>query len=220
MLRHIGTFVRPRLAQIARGQTILDAGCGEQPLREEIEAAGATYIGLDIEQNRAGTVDLIAPLWNVPIEDASIDTIVLTEVLEHVPDSAGAFREMARLVRGEGTILITTPFAYPLHEEPHDYVRLTPRAIEWLAQQNGFTLTEASTLGNEIEVLALTFCNLLSGMVAPWPFALRVLAGLVRLPFNLLVNTLAAAASVVLSPFLPRKSYLSTACVLTRQRNR
>jgi SAM-dependent methyltransferase len=216
VLRHIGAFARPRLESLVhRGATVLDAGCGEQPLRSELEAAGAQYIGLDVEQNRSGTVDVIAPLWDVPLDASSVDVILATEVLEHVADTAGAFAEMARLLRNGGAIVLTTPFSYPLHELPHDYVRLTPSALAWFAERHALR-AETHLLGNEIEVLAVTFGNMLSGMLAPLPFALRALAALVRLPLNVVVNVIAAVLSATLAPLLPKKSYLTTAAVLTR----
>lgn len=217
MLRHIAAFVRPRLLRSVRsGFTVLDAGCGEQPLRPEIEAAGAHYLGLDVQQNRSNTVELLAPLWDVPLADASVDVILATEVLEHVVDTAGAFREMARILRPGGTIVITTPFAYPLHEEPHDYVRLTPAAIAWHAEQNGLRVSEAHALGDELESLAVTSCNLFSGMTTRWPFAARAAFALVRLPMNVATNLTTLILRALLSPILPRKTFLSTACVLTR----
>lgn len=217
VLRHIGSFVRPRLdSLVTRGATVIDAGCGEQPLRRELEAHGAKYIGVDVAQNRAGTVDVVAPLWSVPLPDESAGLIIATEVLEHVADTAGAFAELARLVMKGGAILITTPFAYPLHETPHDYVRLTPEGLAWLAQRHGLTVFERQALGNEIEVLAVTFCNLLSNMLTPLPFAVRAAAAAIRLPLNVVVNAMAFILSSALSPLLPRKSFLTTAAVLTR----
>lgn len=214
ILRHIRSFVTPRLDRVLRdGVVVLDAGCGEQPLRRRIEASGARYVGLDVRQNRAGSVDVVASLDSVPRSDESVDVIVCTEVLEHVPDTAAAFAEMARLVRAGGAILITTPFAYPLHEEPHDYVRLTPRAISAFAARNGLTVAEVQALGNEVEVLALTFCNLMSHALAPLPFVLRAALALVRLPVNVLVNLV---ATVVGTLPLPRKSYLTTAALLIK----
>ncbi|HEX6099045.1 MAG TPA: class I SAM-dependent methyltransferase [Thermoanaerobaculia bacterium] len=217
VLRHIGGFVRPRIASLVRrGAAVLDAGCGEQPLRSAIESAGATYTGLDVEQNRAGTVDVVAPLWRVPLPDASADVILATEVLEHVADTDGAFAEMARLLREGGAIVITTPFAYPLHELPHDYVRLTTGAIRNLAERHGLTVAEVHALGNELEVLAVTFNNLAANILAPLPFALRAAAALVRLPLNAVINLLATIFSAALGPVLPKKSYLTTAAVLTK----
>jgi SAM-dependent methyltransferase len=215
ILRHIRSFVSPRLDRFVRaGTVVLDAGCGEQPLRKGIEAAGAAYVGLDVRQNRAGSVDVVASLTRVPRASESVDLIVCTEVLEHVPDTAAAFAELARLVRKDGVVLLTTPFSYPLHEEPHDYVRLTRHAITTLAERHGLIVTEVYALGNEVEVLAVTFGNLLSNALAPLPFVLRAAFALVRLPVNVAVNL---AALVLGSLPLPRRSYLTTAAVLTRR---
>ena len=217
VLSHIAGFVRPRIASlIERNTAVLDAGCGEQPLRREIEARGATYAGLDVEQNRAGTVDVIAPLWRVPLPDASFDVILATEVLEHVADLEGAFAEMARLLRSGGAVVITTPFAYPLHELPHDYVRLSTAGIDALARRHGLTVVESSAMGNELEVLAVTLNNLMSNILRPLPFALRAAAALVRLPLTVIVNVVALILGSALRPLLPRASYLTTAAVLKR----
>lgn len=217
VLRHIASFVGPRLQTLVTGgASVIDAGCGEQPLRRELEARGAKYIGVDVEQNRAGTVEVVAPLWKVPLPDASAELIIATEVLEHIADTGGAFAELARLVAKGGAIVITTPFAYPLHETPHDYLRLTPEGVAWLAQRHGLTVVERVALGNEIEVLAVTFCNLLSNLLTPLPFAVRAAAALIRLPLNTVVNVLALVFSGALSRLLPRKSFLTTAAVLTR----
>ncbi len=216
ILRQIRAFVDPHLGRITGAQTVLDAGCGEQPLRRAIELAGARYVGLDVEQNRSGTVDVVCSLTDVPLDDESIDVIIATEVLEHVPDTAEAFAEMSRLLRKGGTIVMTTPFAYPLHEVPHDYVRLTTHGIERLAARSGLAVAELHALGNEIDVMTLTFCNLLSNVLTPLPFALRAALALVRLPLNAIANVLALCAGGALSRVLPRKSYLSTAAVLTK----
>ena len=92
-------------------------------------------------------------------------------------------------------------------------MRLTPRAISEFAARSGLTVAEIQALGNEVEVLALTFCNLLSNVLAPLPFALRAALALVRLPVNVLVNLVALALG---SLPLPRKSYLTTAALLLK----
>lgn len=55
--------------------------------------------------------------------------LVCTEVLEHVLNWQQAFANANLLLRPGGAIVITTPFFYPLHEEPYDYWRPTHRAL-------------------------------------------------------------------------------------------
>jgi SAM-dependent methyltransferase len=190
-----------------------DIGCGEQPLRQQIESHGARYLGIDISQNRQGTVDVLAPITSVPLADSSFGVILCTEVLEHVPDTHQAFSELSRLCQPGGIIILTTPFAYPLHEEPHDYVRLTPHQITQCAERNGLGIIELTTAGDELQVLATVWCNLWSRSAAPSRSRIRsVWNTLMRLPVNLLV----AGMSPVLHSVLPRKYFLSTLCILRK----
>jgi len=54
----IGSTLPPLLASRIDGP-VLDVGCGEQPFRTAIARSGHSYIGMDVVQNSAGTVDVI-----------------------------------------------------------------------------------------------------------------------------------------------------------------
>ena len=45
----------------------------------------------------------------IPLEDASVDLVWCSEVLEHVPDTAGLLSEVRRVLRTGGRLLVTTP---------------------------------------------------------------------------------------------------------------
>jgi SAM-dependent methyltransferase len=214
VLRHLRGFLHTTLARVVRpGLAVADVGCGEQPLRGAIEALGGRYTGIDVQQNRRGTVEVIADITSVPLPPAAFDVVVCTEVLEHVPDTAAAFEELARLCRPGGTVVVTTPFAYPLHEEPYDFVRLTPYQVRARAAAAGFVVDELVCAGNELEVGATVWCNLWSRSQGVLPAPLRTGWNvLMRLPVNLLV----AALTPLLGDRLPRKYYLSTLAVLRR----
>jgi SAM-dependent methyltransferase len=198
---------------ISAGMVVGDIGCGEQPLRQQIESLGARYLGIDISQNRQGTVDVLAPITSVPLADSSFGVILCTEVLEHVPDTHQAFSELSRLCQPGGIIILTTPFAYPLHEEPHDFVRLTPYQITRCAGLNHLEIVELTTAGDELQVLATIWCNLWSRSAGGRRNKLRTLWNtLMRVPINLLV----AGISPILQPILPRKYFLSTLCILRK----
>jgi SAM-dependent methyltransferase len=214
VLRNLTAFLHRAMERSIRAGTIVgDIGCGEQPLRQRIESVGGKYIGIDVVQNRQGTVDVLAPITAVPLPDASFGVILCTEVLEHVADTSGAFSELGRLCQAGGTIIITTPFAYPLHEEPHDYVRLTPHQITQCAARNGLESVELTTAGDELQVLATVWCNLWSRSARPGGTVVRSAWNtLMRLPVNLLV----AGMSPILHSVLPRKYFLSTFCILRK----
>jgi SAM-dependent methyltransferase len=203
--RAIPRWVRP-------GTSVLDVGCGEQPLRPVVERAGGQYTGADVGQNLAGTVDVIADITDVPLPDNFFDVVLCTEVLEHIADTSAALTQLARLCRPGGVIIVTSPFMYPLHEEPHDFVRLTPHTFRRLAEEHGLIVAELTTGGNELEVMATVWCNLWarrgdsrSRLGSAWNAAMR-------LPVNLVVLGLTA----VLHSHLPRKSFLTTCCILRK----
>jgi SAM-dependent methyltransferase len=178
-----------------------------------VESGGGTYTGIDVAQNLEGTVEVVADITDVPLPDGSFGVILCTEVLEHIPDTSAAFAELSRLCKTGGAIILTTPFAYPLHEEPHDYVRLTPAMIRRCATRNGLEVVELTAAGDELQVAATVWCNLWSRAGRGKPSRLRSAWNLLmRAPVNLAVLGL----SPLLGSVLPRKYFLSTCCVLQK----
>lgn len=216
IVRHVAGFAKRHVDSIVERARVLDAGCGEQPLRRQVEQKGATYIALDIEQNEHGTVDIVAALWDVPLPDGVVDVILATEVVEHVADTAGAFREMTRLLARDGRIILTMPFCYPLHEEPHDYIRLTPSGLQWYAVQNSLEVEELTVAGTEIEAIALILSNAIGRAGANRPPWVRILALAMKVPLVTFVNVIALALNAAFGTLMPQKMYLSTMAVLRR----
>jgi SAM-dependent methyltransferase len=214
VLRSLTAFLQRVLPQwLGSGVAVADIGCGEQPLRRMIEELGGKYTGIDLCQNRQGTVEMVADITDVPLPDGSFGLILCTEVLEHIPDTSAAFAELSRLCKAGGAIIITTPFAYPLHEEPNDYVRLTPAMVRRSAVQHGLEVVELTTAGDELQVAATVWCNLWSRAGAAKRSRLRSAWNLLmRVPVNLAVLGL----SPLLHSALPRKYFLSTCCVLRK----
>jgi ubiquinone/menaquinone biosynthesis C-methylase UbiE len=103
-----------------RGVKILDVGCGAGHILGEIRHLNphAALIGLDVSEmavSRArermpeARYDVIVDGGPFPLPDRSVDFLFTSEVVEHIYDTENAFREMARVLRPGGRILITTP---------------------------------------------------------------------------------------------------------------
>jgi SAM-dependent methyltransferase len=140
----------------APGSRVLDAGCGEQPFRGEMERAGLEYHSLDVEQNTTNTVEQIGTLdTTLPgaLARESFALVLCTEVLEHVVHWDRAFANLASLLAPGGRVILTSPFVYPLHEVPHDYRRTTPFAVRVSAAANGLNVIEERRLGDSWDVL-------------------------------------------------------------------
>jgi len=91
---------------------LLDIGCGEGAL---LNAAGMKGFGVDLNTGRlllAVERELSIALANgeqLPFEDASFETVVSMEVLEHVPDMSGMMREVKRVLKPGGHWLLSVP---------------------------------------------------------------------------------------------------------------
>ncbi len=117
---------------------LLDIGCGEKPYRRYFTAQH--YVGIDLPTYGLQAVDLFGSALRIPFRDATYDTVLCTEVLEHVSEPDQLFDEVTRLLKSGGTLILTTPQTWGLHMEPYDYFRYTRYGLEALAQQAGLTV--------------------------------------------------------------------------------
>jgi len=133
------------LDRLACGRT-LDVGCADRWLESSIPK-GCKYVGLDFPSTGDAMYlsqpDIFADAATLPFRDSSFDTVVLFEVLEHVKHPQNAIREASRVLRSDGKLLLTMPFLYPMHDEPHDYQRYTRHGLA----------READTAGLRVEML-------------------------------------------------------------------
>ncbi len=217
IVRLVGAFVERALdAHVRAGSAVLDVGCGEQPLRAGIEARGGRYTGVDVTQNAAGSVDVVASAEDVPLPDAAYDVVLCTEVLEHVPDGDAAFDELARLVRPGGVVVVTVPFLYRLHEEPHDHRRVTPHGVRRWAERAGLRVEELAALGNEAHVLATVWGGVWEAVARPRWMLLRVPLRLAQRVACGAANLAASAATALAPRAFPGHAHLDVAAVLRR----
>jgi SAM-dependent methyltransferase len=77
-----------------------------------------SYLGVDHEPQE-GAVDLVADAMDLPLESESFDVVVSTEMLEHCERPADAVREMGRVCRTNGYVLVTARGpGFPYHDPP------------------------------------------------------------------------------------------------------
>jgi len=131
----------------------LDVGCGKMPYREHIinNSSVKDYVGLDIENALQYDADMKADFtWDgitMPFEDASFESSMATEVLEHCPEPEIVLKEIYRVLKPNGIFFFTVPFLWTLHEAPHDEYRYTPWSLERHLKNSGFSHVEIKALG-------------------------------------------------------------------------
>jgi SAM-dependent methyltransferase len=118
-------------AHATSSEAVLDVGCGERPYAGLFPGA----VGFDVPGNPHA--DLHGSLEAIPVGDASFDLVLCLQVLEHVPDPGAAVRELRRVVRPGGRVLLSTHGVYPLHPNPDDLWRWTHQGLERLFLASG-----------------------------------------------------------------------------------
>jgi SAM-dependent methyltransferase len=103
---------------------------------------------------------------NKPIAfpDASFDTIILSDVLEHIRRPEDLVREMYRVLAPGGQVIMNVPFYYGLHEQPFDYYRYTEHALRSMAEDAGFAVVELEPIGGVPEIMADLFSKSVRGV--------------------------------------------------------
>lgn len=131
---------------------LLDVGCGWRPYEKTFFAAAEKYVGLDYLSDRSKP-DIIGSAQAIPLPDNSFDTVTSTEVLEHVPDPLKAMREMCRVLKPGGYLILTAPMFWPRHEVPYDYYRHTYDGLLHFVKESGLELTKIFNRGRSYAYL-------------------------------------------------------------------
>jgi ubiquinone/menaquinone biosynthesis C-methylase UbiE len=149
--------------------TLLDLGCGSQPYRQYLKGV-ARYVGLDYPLTRECLTHKVKPevhgdARTLPFADQSFDGVLCSQVLEHVDRPDTVVQEMSRVLKLGGVGLISVPFFYNLHMEPHDYFRFSPYGIQELLEKSGLAVRQLRGQGGIGTLLVQMFHNwLFSGL--------------------------------------------------------
>ncbi len=159
--RRIAAFVR-RQAHLLTGE-VLDFGGGEMPYRRFAHARSWRNVeyapsldGADLleiaRRNRAAHEHILYDGRRLPLPDGCIDTVLATEVFEHLFNLEEILAEIHRVLRPGGALVATTPFAMYEHEIPHDFARYTSFALRDRLRRAGFRVERIEKLSGPLAV--------------------------------------------------------------------
>lgn len=114
---------------------VLDFGGGGGKQKALVSQRAATYTSIDIDP--AVRPDIVGDVLNPPIPDASYDTIVSNQVMEHVQEPWVMIEQIARILRPGGTCILSAPFMAPFHANPTDFYRFTEQGMRHLVERAG-----------------------------------------------------------------------------------
>jgi SAM-dependent methyltransferase len=174
---------------------VLDVGSGIKPYYPFFEPYAESFVGVDPSPQ----ADLQGTVESLPVEDASFDVVLCTQVLEHCDEPARAVAELRRVVRPGGRVLASTHGVYPYHPAPVDYWRWTHTGLDRLFRENGdwssVTVRPGSGTTACIGMLIAHFVDLLFKRARLRPVAGPLVAGI-----NLAAGALDRASSSLREP--------------------
>jgi SAM-dependent methyltransferase len=134
---------------------VLDAGAGRAPYRDLFaHARYETADFLAVKQKTYTQPDYVCDLRAIPVDDGRFDHVLLTQVLEHLPEPAAVLAELGRVMKPGGTLWVTAPLFYAVHERPYDFYRYTPYGLRHLLEGAGFVVDEIEWLEGYLGTLS------------------------------------------------------------------
>jgi SAM-dependent methyltransferase len=145
------TIERLGLPEHAR---ILDAGCGSGRNMVELAHHGVVTgvelsdTSVELARNRGVGEVLEGSVMEMPFDDGAFDLTASLDVIEHLEDDVGALRELRRVTRPGGALLVTVPayqWLWSGHDEiNHHHRRYNRRTLLAAAQSGGWQLESSA----------------------------------------------------------------------------
>jgi len=175
---------------------LIDVGCGTKPYESLFAPVVGSYLGVDYPQTMETNygaqtkADIFAECLNTGLPDCSFDTLLSTQVMEHIYDTREFIRECNRILVPGGIGIFTIPFVWQCHSEPYDFYRFTKYSIRRLFSESGFEVLK-------IENLEGAYATLIQA---------RIVSLLAREHMNLFVKIICRLRNLLLIPYLNYKA--------------
>lgn len=155
------------LAKIPEGSRILDVGAGE--LKYKRLCTHLNYVSQDFAQYDGkgdgkgfqtgawdqSKLDIVSDITSIPDLAGSFDAAMCIEVIEHVPHPIDALKELSRLLRRGGQLILTAPVCSLTHFAPYYYYNGYSRYFyEYWLEKFNMEIVELTWNGNYFEYLA------------------------------------------------------------------
>jgi ubiquinone/menaquinone biosynthesis C-methylase UbiE len=139
------------LLKYVNGKT-LDFGAGSAKYKQIIKEKTKEYLAFDMFPGP--DIDVVGDVLKTSFPEGSFDTIISTQVLEHVEKPWMMVKEIKRILKKDGICILTAPFINPSHNDPGDYFRYTTSGVKSLFRNENFEIIECDSYGQLFTVLS------------------------------------------------------------------
>lgn len=159
----------PMIQEHASGR-VIDLGCGSMAIEPIVRQLGLAYEGLDRNPVSA-EVHFEADIQDMAIiEDATYDTALCLQVLEHVAHPRLAVEEIYRILKPGGITILSVPHLSRIHDAPSDFYRFTGYGIKMLLEEAGFEVAELRIRAGWFSFLGHQISNIIIPLTWGIPF--------------------------------------------------
>ena len=131
---------------------VLDLGAGTAKYAKHIKPLAEKYVTYDMVAGP--NIDIVGDIHQLALPDQSFDTVISTQVLEHVRQPWVVAGQIARVLRPGGICVVSAPFLVSFHADPYDYFRYTKEGMASLFEGQGLEILESGTYGGVFLVLS------------------------------------------------------------------
>jgi SAM-dependent methyltransferase len=183
----VASYYDTYIRRYARGR-LLDLGCGRVPLFGAYRDFVTENICVDWDNSahKNEHLDLECDLTKtLPFASGEFNTIILSDVLEHIAEPLQLWSEMSRVLTGGGRIIMNVPFYYWLHEQPHDYYRYTEFSLRRFAEATRMNIVLLTAVGGVPEIIG----DMVAKTIVQLPHAGKSLAALTQHLTSIFIRT-------------------------------
>src|SRR5882724_6670113 len=120
-------WVRAQAESVPTNSRVLDVGAGSAPYRgffKHCRYFTQDFARLDPSQllhKSYDDIDYVSDAASIPVEAGRFDAVICTEVLEHLAEPIEVVKEIARVLRPGGKLILTAPLGSGIHQEPFHF---------------------------------------------------------------------------------------------------
>lgn len=165
---------------------VIDYGCGQMTYNHLFK--NSEIIGADIKNPTMPTkATIVIRNYKTRTPKNSFDVGICAEVIEHAEEPDKVLKELNRIIRPGGYLILTTPFMVPEHDE-RDYWRFTLKGLKILAKKHGFAVVHEKKLTKNLHTAGHMTGNAMLVSMISKRGKIKYITGPIVFPFYMIVR--------------------------------